>query len=152
MNRRRFFEQFTSEALKAASETAAEALSDQPGVRRRPRAGERFIRVATAGPPSLYEPGTIVLVDAARAWLRRDLAGFYAVDALCPHLGCQTVPDGLGFRCPCHGSSFTSSGAVRKGPARSALRFFAISLGDGGNLVIHRDQVVSPKERFVPQG
>jgi Rieske Fe-S protein len=149
MNRRRFFEQFTSEALKAVGETAAEAFPARPGIPQKPRHGEKFRRVAVAGAPSQYEPGTVVLVEADRAWLRRDRVGFYAIDALCPHLGCQTVPDGLGFRCPCHGSQFTSGGAIRKGPAKRFLRFLAVSLGEDGNLVIHRDRTVSSKERFI---
>jgi cytochrome b6-f complex iron-sulfur subunit len=51
---------------------------------------------------------------------------FVAVTAVCTHEGCTVT----GFQnqtyvCPCHGSQFSTSGAVLKGPAATALRQFA---------------------------
>lgn len=48
---------------------------------------------------------------------------FTAVDALCPHQGCTVsfVSARAGFVCPCHASTFDSSGAVTQGPAATGL-------------------------------
>jgi len=52
-------------------------------------------------------------------------SAFTAVTAVCTHEGCAVT----GFAnsryvCPCHGSEFSTSGAVVQGPAPSALRQF----------------------------
>ena len=50
---------------------------------------------------------------------------FVAVTAVCTHEGC--VVSGFAsslYVCPCHGSEFSTSGSVVKGPAVSALRQF----------------------------
>jgi cytochrome b6-f complex iron-sulfur subunit len=51
---------------------------------------------------------------------------FVALTAICTHEGCTVT----GFQssryvCPCHGSQYTTSGAVVQGPATSSLRQFA---------------------------
>lgn len=59
---------------------------------------------------------------------------FAAVTAVCTHEGCAVT----GFAnslyvCPCHGSEFSTSGSVVKGPASSALRQFPTTFE--GNVV-----------------
>ena len=54
---------------------------------------------------------------------------FVALTAVCTHEGCTVS----GFQndryvCPCHGSQFTTSGAVAQGPASSPLRQFTTRL------------------------
>ena len=48
---------------------------------------------------------------------------FTAFNATCPHQGCPVRFQGAseGFRCPCHGSQFTSQGKVTHGPATRNL-------------------------------
>jgi Rieske Fe-S protein len=48
-----------------------------------------------------------------------------ALTAVCTHEGC-TITDfsGSQFICPCHGSTFTNTGAVTKGPANRSLQQF----------------------------
>jgi cytochrome b6-f complex iron-sulfur subunit len=50
---------------------------------------------------------------------------FTAMTAVCTHEGCTVTEfDGSLFICPCHGSEFSTSGAVVQGPAPSALTRF----------------------------
>jgi len=50
---------------------------------------------------------------------------FAAVTAVCTHEGCTvTGVSGSIYVCPCHGSEFSASGGVVKGPATLPLRTF----------------------------
>ena len=54
---------------------------------------------------------------------------FVALTAACTHEGCTVSGFQSGrYVCPCHGSQFTTSGAVAQGPASSPLRQFATRL------------------------
>ncbi|MBZ0289682.1 MAG: Rieske (2Fe-2S) protein [Anaerolineae bacterium] len=107
-----------------------------------------IVTTPEAGYPREYGRHTSVLVESARAWLCRDELGFYAVDALCPHLGGMVRPAVQGFVCPCHRSIFADNGEPLSGPATRQLRYFRVDLGDDGRLVIERGQTVSPDDRF----
>jgi Rieske Fe-S protein len=49
--------------------------------------------------------------------------GFMALTSMCTHDACTiSGHNGSNFVCPCHGSTFTSSGAVINGPASRALQ------------------------------
>jgi cytochrome b6-f complex iron-sulfur subunit len=57
--------------------------------------------------------------------------GFTALSAICTHEQCTiTGFDSQTFVCPCHGSQFTQSGAVTRGPASTALRRFTTEFAD----------------------
>lgn len=45
----------------------------------------------------------------------------------CTHQGCEVEVQGSRYVCPCHGSEFTSSGAVLEGPADQPLKTFKIT-------------------------
>jgi cytochrome b6-f complex iron-sulfur subunit len=50
---------------------------------------------------------------------------FNAMTAICTHEACTVTRFQSGtFQCPCHGSEYSTSGAVTKGPASSSLRRF----------------------------
>lgn len=50
---------------------------------------------------------------------------FTALTATCTHEGCTVTGfESPTYVCPCHGSQFTTSGAVVQGPATRALRSF----------------------------
>ena len=55
--------------------------------------------------------------------LQLQQGSFTALDSVCPHQGCTVafLSAAAGFECPCHGSTFDSSGAVTRGPAASGL-------------------------------
>ncbi|MBS1118965.1 MAG: iron-sulfur protein (secreted protein) [Deltaproteobacteria bacterium] len=61
---------------------------------------------------------------------------FQAMSAVCTHAGCTVAFNGTDkFNCPCHGSSFSSAGAVLNGPAGTPLRIFPTALA-GDELTI----------------
>lgn len=55
--------------------------------------------------------------------------GFFALSSVCTHNGCRvSYSHGNGnLPCPCHGSIFSTSGAVVEGPADSALKNYLIT-------------------------
>lgn len=113
--------------------------------------------VPTAGSPRQYRTGACVLVLDVKAWLCRDDGGFYAVDAWCPHLGgdvrpLTADPASDGWFCVCHASQFDGTGQAIDGPAYHAprgLRFFYLDVNTDGHLVIRRDRLVDPRDRFM---
>ncbi len=78
-------------------------------------------------------------LEKARAWLFRDAAGFYALDAICTHLGCVAHLTGQQeFQCACHGSRFGVDGRVLNGPAQHPLRYIGLYWREDGQLVVDR--------------
>ena len=79
--------------------------------------------------------------DEFRVWIVREAEGFYALSAICTHLGC--TPRWLSadnkFKCPCHGSGFRKSGINFEGPAPRPLERLKIALADDGQLIIDRN-------------
>jgi cytochrome b6-f complex iron-sulfur subunit len=87
--------------------------------------------------------------DKFGVWLVRtpddvvqDVGGFYALIAVCTHLGCTPnyLPAEQKFKCPCHGSGFRLTGINFEGPAPRPLERAAISLGDDGRIVIDKSR------------
>ncbi len=74
-----------------------------------------------------------VLVDAPGLdlplYVYRDEAGAYtAVSTRCMHRGCQVEPADGHLVCPCHGSEYTNTGAVLKGPTQRPLVQFPVAV------------------------
>lgn len=68
--------------------------------------------------------GRILKIDGERVAVYRDELDHYtAVSPICTHLGCMVHWNGAekSWDCPCHGSRFTTSGAVIEGPALAPL-------------------------------
>ncbi len=61
---------------------------------------------------------------------------YVALRMYCTHKGCglKAAPDKL--VCPCHGSEFSTQGAVLKGPARDPLQSFRVSV-EGQTVIVH---------------
>ena len=91
---------------------------------------------------------SLTFVPQARAWLGRDDGGFYAISAICPHLGCTLQQAATGFQCPCHGSRFNQRGALLNGPAATPMSYLAVRLQDN-QLIIDVTQTVSPETRLA---
>ncbi len=68
-------------------------------------------------------------------------AGVHAVSTVCTHLGCIVKPTAAGFECPCHGSRFTSDGAVTGGPAPAPLPWLEVTVV-GGTVVVDESATV----------
>lgn len=60
---------------------------------------------------------------------------FTALYLKCTHQGCEVQPHGEYLVCPCHGSEFSSRGAVTMSPAEQDLKQFPVLL-DGETIVI----------------
>ena len=72
--------------------------------------------------------------------LTQHTSGFYALIAVCTHLGC--TPNDLAaerkFKCPCHGSGFRLTGINFEGPAPRPLERAEIGLADDGQLLVDK--------------
>jgi cytochrome b6-f complex iron-sulfur subunit len=106
--------------------------------------------VVPVGPLADYPPGALVYVAQARAYVGHDAQGLYAMDAVCPHLGCLVErEEDSGFVCPCHGSHFDADGQVQTGPATRPLRHLHLWLDEDGQLMVDRAQPVEPIARLI---
>lgn len=94
--------------------------------------------------------GSLTFVDRARAFLGRDERGFYAMAAICTHLGCtpHLAERGDAFVCPCHGSRFTRDGQVASGPATRSLDHVFVGRGANGVLFVDPRRVVDARFRL----
>jgi Rieske Fe-S protein len=61
---------------------------------------------------------------------------YSAVLTRCMHRGCTVEPEGGRLVCPCHGSEYTSVGAILKGPTELPLIRFRVTT-DAENIYIH---------------
>lgn len=89
------------------------------------------------GRPEDVPVGTVLVLVRQRVYVVRQERGFYALSAVCTHLGCVTryEAERRGFFCPCHGSRYALTGAVTGGPAPAALVRLQLSL-EGDQLVV----------------
>ncbi|MCA9319808.1 MAG: Rieske 2Fe-2S domain-containing protein [Planctomycetes bacterium] len=73
-----------------------------------------------------------------RIWVVRNAEGLFVILAKCTHLGC--TPDWKEsenkFKCPCHGSGFTSEGINFEGPAPRPLDRCHVELDPEGQIVV----------------
>ncbi len=93
------------------------------------------IALTVASVPSLATVGGAVLVLTSSTQILVSRTGeqtFAAVSAICTHQSC-TIDRRTGdtYVCRCHGSAFTSTGAVVQGPADRPLETKAITFADG---------------------
>jgi cytochrome b6-f complex iron-sulfur subunit len=98
-----------------------------------------------AGSPEEYPPGSVTLVKAQNVYIVRASEGFfYALSAVCTHLGCITnwkQEEGI-VACPCHGSKFNREGGNIAGPAPRPLPRFSVLLDDQRQLVVDKSVLV----------
>ncbi|NOY57314.1 MAG: ubiquinol-cytochrome c reductase iron-sulfur subunit [Calditrichaeota bacterium] len=103
------------------------------------------------------QPGSHIFNPEHRVFVFHETRGyFYAVSAVCTHLGCTVAWDSQGitdhkegiFLCPCHGSEFTKEGDVIRGPARRHLDRYHPSVEDG-QLVVDTSETVKTIEEMI---
>jgi cytochrome b6-f complex iron-sulfur subunit len=97
-----------------------------------------------AGNPDLYPVNSVTFLQDQQVYIVRTAAGFYAVSAVCTHLGCVTQwkPEAEMIACPCHGSKFHSDGKKIEGPAPRPLPHYAINLTADGELQVDKLQTI----------
>ena len=98
-----------------------------------------------AGMVENYPPDSITLDKEQKVFIIRAKEGyFYAMSAVCTHLGCIAnwkSEDGI-VACPCHGSKFNKEGRVIDGPAPRPLPRFAVTLDEQGQLIVDKGTIV----------
>jgi Rieske Fe-S protein len=122
LNRRDFL---AKSALAAAALMAIEACGDGqigPPIPRTvagdpllPLGGPVTIKLSDF--PALANTGVIVDVpNKQRTVMRTSATTFLALSKLCSHQQCDIDIKGDHYECPCHGSQFTATGQVTRGP------------------------------------
>ncbi|MBI2896170.1 MAG: Rieske (2Fe-2S) protein [Deltaproteobacteria bacterium] len=97
------------------------------------------------GRPEDIAVGTVLVLARQKVYVVRSEEGFYALSAVCTHLGCVTrfERERGGFFCPCHGSQFRLDGAVREGPAPRPLQRLEMRV-QRGLLVVDARKAAEP--------
>ena len=100
--------------------------------------------IVNAGKPESYELDSVTFDPKNSIYVVRDAAGFYALSAICTHLGCITGwnPDLGMIACPCHGSKFHKDGTKIEGPAPRPLPWLRMWLSDDGELMVDRSSEI----------
>ncbi len=111
-----------------------------------PEASPRF----RIGRPDTYLLGSATRIPGRNVWIFRDESGFYAISAVCTHLGCIVDRDeNQQFICPCHGTFFDAEGKLLSGPAPAPLPWLEIGLDPSGDLFVDTDSKVPPGSRHA---
>ena len=101
-----------------------------------------------AGNPDLYPMNSVTFLQDQQVYIVRLSQGFYAVSAVCTHLGCVTQwkADADMIACPCHGSKFRPDGTKIEGPAPRALPHYSVLLTADGELIVDKLQIIKPDQ------
>jgi cytochrome b6-f complex iron-sulfur subunit len=101
-----------------------------------------------AGSPDLYPQNSVTFLQDQQVYIVRVDQGFYAVSAVCTHLGCitQWKPELEQIACPCHGSKFKLDGTKIEGPAPRPLPHFAITLTADGELQVDKLDILATSQ------
>ena len=104
--------------------------------------------IVKAGRPDQFPLNTPVLDALNGIYVVNSDAGFYALGAVCTHLGCLTAwkQDQDQIACPCHGSRFNRDGVKVAGPAPQPLPWLKVSLSEDGYLMVDRSTLLKPHE------
>jgi Rieske Fe-S protein len=92
------------------------------------------VDVTIAGTALASDGGAVLVDSVAGVFLlsRTGANAFTAIEGICTHEGCRvTDADGDTYVCPCHGSRYTRTGQVVRGPAVASLRRYTTNFVDG---------------------
>ena len=110
--------------------------------------------IVNAGKPEDYALDSVTLDANTGIYLIHAKEGFFAMSAVCTHLGCLTAwkPE-LGINaCPCHGSKFyvfedkKTPGEKIEGPAPKPLPWLQTWISDEGDLMVDRSVIIRPMQ------
>jgi cytochrome b6-f complex iron-sulfur subunit len=104
--------------------------------------------IIKAGKPDQFPPNTVTLDPQSGIYLVNGAKGFYALGAICTHLGCLTAwkPELDMIACPCHGSRFNRDGIKIAGPAPQPLPWLKVWLSEDGYLMVDRSETLKEQE------
>jgi cytochrome b6-f complex iron-sulfur subunit len=102
--------------------------------------------IVNVGKPDSFAINSVTMDVNSGIYLVRAEEGFFALSAVCTHLGCLTAwNQDLGIiACPCHGSKFTRTGEKIEGPAPKPLPWLKTSVSDEGDLMVDRSINIPP--------
>jgi cytochrome b6-f complex iron-sulfur subunit len=110
--------------------------------------------VINAGRPESYAVDSVTLDANSGVYVIHAQEGFFALSAICTHLGCLTAwkPELGIIACPCHGSKFSvfdakkTPGQKIEGPAPKRLPWLRTWVSDEGDLMVDRSTNISPMQ------
>ena len=104
--------------------------------------------IVNAGRPDSYPIDSVTLDVNSGIYLIHAKEGFFALGAVCTHLGCLTVwkPELGIIACPCHGSKFKREGEKIEGPAPKPLPWLRTWVSDEGDLMVDRSATIRPMQ------
>lgn len=104
--------------------------------------------IVNAGKPDRYPADSVTLDPETAVYVVRGPQGFFALSAICTHLGCLTAykPDLGIIACPCHGSKFSKDGTKIAGPAPKPLPRLRMWLNEDGELMVDRSIATGTKQ------
>src|ERR1700686_2479599 len=107
--------------------------------------------LVSVGRPEHSPPHPVTLDPRFGIFIVRSTEGFYALSAVCSHLGCLTVwkQESGTIACPCHGSTFQRDGSIIAGPAPKPLLWLKMWLTDDGDLMVGRAAREPPRKEYV---
>jgi cytochrome b6-f complex iron-sulfur subunit len=123
LNRRDFL---ARSALAAAALVVAEGCGDGqigPTIPRSTGGDNPFVpasdpvTVNLSNVPALATVGAVVDIGQQRALVRTGATTFLGLSRICTHQGCDTEVRSNLLECPCHGSLFSATGSVLRGPS-----------------------------------
>jgi cytochrome b6-f complex iron-sulfur subunit len=102
--------------------------------------------IVNVGKPESFAINSVTLDVNSGIYLVRAEEGFFALGAVCTHLGCLTSwNQDLGIiACPCHGSRFARTGAKIEGPAPKPLPWLRTWVSDEGDIMVDRSTDIPP--------
>ncbi|MEK6284577.1 MAG: Rieske 2Fe-2S domain-containing protein [Acidobacteriota bacterium] len=119
-------------------------------------------------PRTIFEPSTVFRVgyptdfgfgvdtkfqQQYRVWVVRNAERLFVIYARCTHLGCTPdwKPGENKFKCPCHGSGYTSEGINFEGPAPRPMDRAHVELDPTGQIVVNTAKLYEwPKGDVAP--
>jgi cytochrome b6-f complex iron-sulfur subunit len=80
-----------------------------------------------------------------RIWVVKNAEKLFVIYARCTHLGCTPdwKPSENKFKCPCHGSGYTSEGINFEGPAPRPMDRAQVALDPSGQIVVDTAKLYS---------
>jgi cytochrome b6-f complex iron-sulfur subunit len=104
--------------------------------------------IVNAGKPDRYPVESVTLDPETGIYLVHDSQGYFALSAICTHLGCLTAfkQETGRIECPCHGSKFRPDGTKIEGPAPKPLPRLRTWLNEDGELMVDRSTVITTKD------
>lgn len=144
MSRREFFNEIAFAALGISSLGASVVTYRyfSPNVLFEPPSAFRI------GNPDQYPVNSVSYIEDQQVYIVRRTDGFFAISAVCTHLGCitQWKPEAKQIACPCHGSKFRTDGTKMEGPAPRPLPHFSITLTADGELRVDKLEIIKPDQ------